>query len=78
MVTNKYPPMIVCEECGSQLGGQYGKDPYSHLLGCLIVEPNALHRIRANAIASGNKNGERILHIVDALLAAQEGQAVSG
>lgn len=62
------PLTIECMECGTVLGGDGGKDPYSHLLGCLNVEPNALHRIKTQAIANGNENGKRVLHIVNFLL----------
>lgn len=62
------PAMITCMECNTLLGGDLGKDPYSHLLGCLNVEPNALHRIKSVAMAKGNENGRHILHIVNFLL----------
>ena len=61
-------PAVTCQECHTKLGAKTGKDIYSHLLGCLNVEQNALHRIKTNAIAAGNENGERILHLVNALL----------
>lgn len=61
-------PIVTCQECQTKLGGKTGKDVYSHLLICLNVEPNALHRIKTSALAAGNENGKRIIHLVDALL----------
>lgn len=57
-----------CLECGTVVGGEKGKDAYSHMLGCLNVEPDAVARIREKADASRTENGKRIVHLCDFIL----------
>lgn len=59
---------VVCEECGTNCGGAEGKDTYSHMLGCLKVQPGAIDRIRESALSSRTENGKRVVHLCDALL----------
>lgn len=59
---------VVCQECGTECGGAQGKDTYSHMLGCLHVEPGPIERIREAALASHTENGKRVAHLCDALL----------
>lgn len=62
---------VVCQECGTRCGGTFGKDTYSHMLGCLKVQPGAIDRIRESAQASRTENGKRVVHLCDALLAVE-------
>lgn len=61
-------PSVRCLECGTICGGSSGKDAYSHMLGCLNVEPDAVDRIRERADASRTENGKRVVHLCDFIL----------
>lgn len=61
---------VTCLECGTLCGGENGKDTYAHMLGCLHVEPGAVERIREAGLASRTVNGERVVHLCNALLTA--------
>lgn len=70
---NQYSPTTArasttCLECGTIVGGSSGKDAYSHMLGCLNVEPDAVDRIRERADASRTENGKRVVHLCDFIL----------
>lgn len=60
---------VTCIECGTHLGGDTPKDPYSHLLVCLHAAPDSLERMKETAERARSENGRRIVHIVDAMLA---------
>ncbi len=59
---------VKCIECGTICGGESGKDTYSHMLGCLHVEPGPIERIKETALASRTENGKRVAFLCDALL----------
>ena len=61
---------VECQECGTALGGDSGKDTYSHMLHCLKVAPGPLERIREAALGARNENGKRVVHLVDAMLSS--------
>lgn len=61
-------PRVTCLECGTHLGVGTTKDVYSHLITCLKVSPNTLKNIRLNAERESSEHGNRVLHIVNALI----------
>ncbi len=71
-------PENTCIECGTVVGGENGKDPYKHLLLCLHIEPDALDRIRDNALSERNEHGRRVLHILDGMIPKVEPSEVEG
>ena len=44
------------------------KDTYSHMLGCLNVEPGAVERIKESAESARTENGKRVAHLCAAIL----------
>ena len=62
---------VTCQECHTPLGGVTGKHPFKHLMQCLKVESDALERIKTAYEKQGGGHAERVLHIVNALLAGQ-------
>lgn len=69
---NSHPGLVArsvrCLECGTELGDVSQPDPYSHMLGCLNVAPDAVARIREVADASRTENGKRVVHLCDFIL----------
>lgn len=64
--------LVTCLECHTDLGGDGRPDPYSHMLHCLNVEPDALDRIKLVAEREANaEHGRRIIHIIDAILGVE-------
>ena len=59
---------VTCLECGTVMGGEDQPDPYSHMLHCLNVAPDAVARIRETADASKTENGKRVVHLCNFIL----------
>lgn len=66
---SKEQPRVTCLECGTELGVGTTKDVFSHLVICLKVSPNTLSNIKMNAQAESSEHGNRVLHIVNSLMA---------
>lgn len=67
MVQHSKEVEVTCKECGTVVGGDTGKDIFSHLVTCLHVELNTLDNIRDIADAQKNENGRRVIHLLEAL-----------